>query len=171
MAEKENVPVEKLDKRLAKMAISLLGATCVRNLVGWAPATHVKHHGTEIFALPGPPNEVKGFFDQYVSKILASKTGRKSLSARFVVTMYEEELSTIANQVTTSQPDVYIKPIVSAYKPELGLPLEILVFGQSENECRRRMERVVHRFSRLVTAKGKLLKPASKTHPTFPLVT
>lgn len=161
MAEKEKVAVEKLGKRLTKMAMSLVGAKCLRNPVGWAPITHLEFDDTEIFALPGPPIEMKESFNQYICRIVGERTGRKNCSARFVVTMYEEEVSILIGQVMAEEQDVYIKALVSGYKPDVGLPLEILVFSKGDDECRWKMRRVVNKLSELVLSQGRVLKPFS----------
>jgi len=166
LAEKEKVPVERVDKRSTKMAVSLLGGECLHNPIGWAPATHLKFNDTDVFALPGPPTEMIEFFIKYISKIVGERTERKSCSAKFVVTMYEEELSTLISQVTAKEQGVYIKALVSEYKPKTGLPLEILVFDKNENECRRKMEKIVNRLSELVSDQEKILKPIRYEYPT-----
>jgi len=164
MAEKENVPLERLDKRLNKMAVSLVGAEVLRNPVGWAPATHLKFKETEVYALPGPPTELREFFNQYIIGTIANRTGRKSCSARFVATMYEEELSPLIRQVTGKDQDVYIKALVSEYKPNIGLPLEILAFGNSDGECQQKMEKTMQELTELVSSQGKILKQVNPSY-------
>jgi len=165
LAEKENVPAEKLDKRLNKMAVTLLGAECLRNPVGWAPATHFRFNDTDVFALPGPPSEMKGFFEKFIFETVSKRTGRKSCSAKFVVTMYEEEVSTLISQVTAKEQDVYIKALVSEYRRESGLPLEILVFDKDEDECHRKMEKTANKLSQLVSGQGRTMKPIHHDNP------
>jgi len=157
-AEREKVPLEKLDKTLTKMAVTLVGAECLSNPVGWAPATHLKFGRTEVFALPGPPAEMKGLFSKHVSRIVGDRTGLKSRSSRFVATMYEEELSALTDPLAAKKGDVYIKPLVSAYKPDTGLPLEILVFGISDDECQRKMRETVDELGELVSSRGRTLR-------------
>jgi molybdopterin-biosynthesis enzyme MoeA-like protein len=159
LAEKEKVSVGNLDKRLIKMAVSLVGVECLRNPVGWAPITHLKFAGVEIFALPGPPAEMKESFTQHISRIVNERTKRKSCSARYVATMYEEELSVLINQVMAKDKDVYIKAMVSEYKHDLGLPFQILVFGKTDGECQQKMNETVSELTRLVSSQGRVMRP------------
>lgn len=159
MAEKERVPVEELDRRLHKMAMSLAKADCIRNPTGWAPATHLRLNHTEVFALPGPPIEVRGFFNECVRRAIEDRAGGRSCFARFIVAMYEEELSSIVHQVMDEEEGVYVKTLVSEYKPDVGLPVDVLVFSDNEHECAQKMERVVRRLSELISSHGRILKP------------
>jgi molybdenum cofactor synthesis domain-containing protein len=159
MAEKEHVPVEELDRRLHKMAMSLAKAECIRNPVGWAPATYLRVNHTEVFALPGPPIEVRGFFNEYICRSIQDRAGGRSCHARFAVAMYEEELSSIVHNVMDEEEGVYVKPLVSGFKPDVGLPIDILVFSDTERGCGQKMERVVQRLSELVSSHGRTLKP------------
>ncbi len=158
MAEKDNVPLEQRDKRLNKMAMSLVGAEVLRNPVGWAPLTYLKFGDTDVYALPGPPAELKRFFNQYIVGAITKRTERKGCSARYVVTMYEEELSSLIGKVTGKDQDVYIKALVSEYKPDTGLPVEILAFGNNDKECQQKMEKTVKKLTELVSGQGKTLR-------------
>lgn len=158
MAEKENLTPEKLDKRLHKMAKTLVGAVCIRNPLGWAPASYFRLNETEIFALPGPPAEVRAFFEHDISKRVSEMTKRKSCSKRFVADMYEEELATLTRQIAGTESGVYIKPLVSGYRAGLGLPVDVVVFARSEDECHKKIEKTFEQLSALLSSKGRSLR-------------
>ncbi len=53
-------------------ALMPLGATMLPNPRGTAPGLHVEHNGCQIFALPGPPREMKPMFDAAVRPRIAA---------------------------------------------------------------------------------------------------
>jgi len=157
MAERRGVPIEGLPPGLRTMARTIEGAECYSNPVGWAPITIVAIGSTSLAALPGPPKEMQGCFMTYLSKRIADVTGYRSMSHRIFVTMYESEVSPLLEALARSFDGTYFKPLVGEYKQDIGLPVEIIVFGESELVCREKFSKLLSSLRQEVTVRGKSL--------------
>jgi len=139
------------------MARTIEGAECYPNPVGWAPATFVTVGHTLLAALPGPPKEMQGCFTTYLSKRVSDITGYRSISHRVFITMYESEVSPILETLAKSFDGTYFKPLVGEYDQSLGLPVEIVVFGESEGGCKEKLTTLLSSLRNEVMMKGKRL--------------
>jgi len=157
MAEKRGVTVDSLPPALKAMARTIEGAECYSNPVGWAPATLVTVGDTLLAALPGPPKEMQGCFATYLSKRVSDITGYRSISHRVFITMYESEVSPILETLAHSFDGTYFKPLVGEYDQSLGLPVEIVVFGESEGGCKEKLTTLLSSLRSEVTRRGKRL--------------
>ncbi|MBO3802652.1 MAG: hypothetical protein JTT11_02060 [Candidatus Brockarchaeota archaeon] len=157
MAERRGVGVDGLSPGLKAMARTVEGAECLPNPVGWAPTTVIEIGETVLAALPGPPKEMQACFAAHLSKRVADATGYRSLSHRVFVTMYESEISPILENLARSCGAAYFKPLVGAYDQGIGLPVEVIVFGESESACEKRYLELISSLEREVTARGKSL--------------
>lgn len=155
MAERIKRPIDQLLPVHVKMASSLEGAECLPNPVGVAPVTILRLEETTIAALPGPPKEMRGCFKRYLVKIIQETTGYCSLARRVAVTMFESEVTPLIRQIMKTMPETYLKPLVSKYQPDVGLPVEIIVFERDERACQQRYEEVIRKFKDLVDQKGR----------------
>jgi len=155
MAGRRGVPVKDLSPGLRSMARTVEGAECYPNPVGWAPITIVTVGGTLLAALPGPPKEMQGCFTTYLSEKVAGVTGYRSISHRIYVTMYESEVFPLLEDLARSFDGAYFKPLVGEYKQNVGLPVEIIVFGESEMVCREKFVKLLSSLKQEVTARGK----------------
>lgn len=151
MAKKENMLVEQLSPAHVKMAQTLKGAECLSNPNGWAPVTIIKKGHTTIAALPGPPKETKACFTEYLAKKIREKTNYASESKRVIVKMYESEISPIAEEIMSKIPGTYLKPLVSEYQTDKGLPVEIIVFAENKEACQKKIMEVMKNLERLAT--------------------
>ena len=149
LAEREGVTADD-HPVIAKMARSLKGATCFPNPVGWAPVTLIDKGETTLVALPGPPEEMKACFTKYLAKRISEKTHYRSVSKRVLVRMYEEQVSSITDEIMKSIPGTYLKPLVGDYHRERGLPVDIVAFAEDEEACRARMEEAIKKLRELV---------------------
>jgi len=154
MAERRNVPVKQLQPNLVRMARSLSGAECLPNPLGWAPVTIIKKGDTVIAALPGPPKETKACFTEYLAKRIREKTSYESESKRIFVKMYESQVSPITDEIMKKMPGTYLKPLVSEFQVDKGLPVDIIAFAENREACQKKIEKIVKRLEELVTQKG-----------------
>ncbi len=149
LAEREGVTEDDLPV-IAKMARSLKGASCFPNPDGWAPVTLIEKGKTTLVALPGPPEEMKACFTEYLVRRIGEKTRYRSVSKRTIVKMYEDQASLIAKEMMKQMPGTYLKPLVGGYDHEMGLPVDILVFAKDEKTCRLKMKKTIKKLKELV---------------------
>jgi molybdenum cofactor synthesis domain-containing protein len=154
MAERRKVPVEQLAPNLVRMARSLKGAECLPNPMGWAPVTIIKSGDVTVFTLPGPPQEMKVCFMEHLAKRIKEKTGCESESRRVIVRMFESEVSPLTDEIMKAMPHTYLKPLVSEFQMDRGLPVDIVVFAENGEACRKKMEEAIKRLGELVAQKG-----------------
>ncbi len=154
-AIRRNMRVNALPKNIVSMARTLKGAKCIPNPVGGAPATVIEANDIMFITLPGPPREVRAIFSKRLKPVLKAKTGRVSVNARIVASMRESEVSPLLDQVMREIPSIYLKPLVKSYRPDIGLPIEILTFGENRSMCIKRLREVVERIRTLVEAKER----------------
>ncbi len=152
LAEREGVTKDDLPV-IARMARSLKGASCFPNPDGWAPVTLIEKGETTLVALPGPPEEMKACFTEYLAKRISEKTQYRSVSKRILVKMYEDQASLITNEIMKKVPGTYLKPLVGNYNDEMGLPVDILVFAKDEKTCRLRMKKALRKLRELAGKK------------------
>ena len=157
VAERRKIPVENLPGHFTKITSSLEGATCLPNPAGVAPVTIIDQGGTRIISLPGPPREVYACFDAHVAQTVQKETMYHSISRRVLVRMPESELAPMMTSVTKENPGTYVKALVGEYEKAVGMPVEIMAFGPSEERCREICEKAVEMLRRLAAEKGKNL--------------
>jgi nicotinamide-nucleotide amidase len=148
LAERESVTADDYPG-LCKMARSLKGATCFPNPTGWAPVTLIDKDGTIFAALPGPPREMRACFTEYLVKEISERTHYRSISKRILVRMYEDQASSIADDIMEKIPGIYLKPLVADYHPDKGLPIDIITFAENEKTCRLRVKEAIKKLREL----------------------
>ncbi|MEM3463100.1 MAG: molybdopterin-binding protein [Candidatus Bathyarchaeia archaeon] len=154
-ALRRGVPVEGLPRNVALMARTLESGECILSPLGGAPATIVEVGFATLIALPGPPREVRALFSKRLKPILSARTGRVALSAKAIVSMRESEISPLVEEISREIPDVYLKPLIKDYRPESGLPIEILAFGADKSACESRLISVVERMRAFAEARRR----------------
>ncbi|WP_455364635.1 competence/damage-inducible protein A, partial [[Eubacterium] cellulosolvens] len=154
-SQKRNIPVEDLPKNIRQMARTLQGARCLTNPTGGAPVTIVDIEGTTFIILPGPPREVKAIFTRHLKKMLHAQTGRISVHGKIIVSMHESEVSPLIDQMLRDRSDIYAKPLVKGYRPGVGLPVEIISFGENRTTCLKKLTGVIEDLQILVEEKGR----------------
>jgi len=140
LAARRNVPIENVPPTIRKMSQTLEGATCIPGVTGWAPATIFQKNGTTFILLPGPPREVKELF-QTASKIILEKSHQRSVAARITVNVYESQVAPTTERIMNKLPGTYLKPLVGQYTPGEGLPIDIIAYGDTEEDCRTKLEK------------------------------
>ncbi len=153
MAERKKTPVDQLSPHLIRMLRSLEDAECLPNPVGWASVTIINRGETTTVALPGPPTEVKACFSEYLTKRIKERTRHESEAKRVFVQMYESQVSPITDEIMETIPGTYLKPLVSEYQSEKGLPIEIIVFAENREACQNKINEVMKRLEDLVARK------------------
>jgi len=155
MSEKRNLSPSQLQPRHFRMSSTLEGAECLPNPVGWAPLTIIRMGGTTIFTMPGPPREMQGCFTTHLVREIEGATHYHSIAKRVAVPMFESEVAPLINQIQKTIQGVYIKPLVGEATPNVGLPVEIIVFDSDEESCKRRYQKTLNMFVELVKQTGK----------------
>jgi nicotinamide-nucleotide amidase len=158
MAKRRGVKTGELPPNLIKMTRSLKGGVCFPNPLGWAPITMFKYGETVIFALPGPPMEVKACFSKYIADEIGGKTPYRSMASRILVTMFESQVTTLTNSIMEKRPGIYLKPLVGKYCKDIGLPVDIVVFAKDEKTCKLKMQKAITELRESITLKGYSLK-------------
>lgn len=94
-------------------------------------------------------------FTTYLVKEIEDVTHGHSFSKKVVVTMFETEAETLISQIESVISGVYLKPLVGEYIPNVGLPVEIIVFNSNAEGCRRKYDDTLKMFIELVEHAGK----------------
>lgn len=155
MADRRSVLIKDLPPALVKMARTLDKAECLPNPLGWAPITIITLNKTTIATLPGPPQEMQACFTEHLAKRISNKTELQSLAKRILVPMFESQISQITNQIMSENPGVYLKPLVSEYKREKGLPVDIITFGDDKNTCQEKIDLTIKKIKEMVSNRIK----------------
>ena len=155
ISKERGMDLNNMPEHFIKMSRTIDGATCILNPIGVAPSSILKIGETTIIAIPGPPKEVKSIFTKKLVKIIENETSGKSLSQRIMVDMRESEVSPLVEHIMRIENGVYLKPLVSECDPNLGLPMEIIVFEKDNETCEEKMNKVIRLLRRLVIRKGK----------------
>jgi molybdopterin-biosynthesis enzyme MoeA-like protein len=150
MADRRSVMIKDLPSALVKMARTLDKSECLPNPLGWAPVTVITVDKTTIFTLPGPPREMQACYTEHLAKKISEKTELKSLAKRFLVPMYESQISQITNKIMSENPGVYLKPLVSEYKREKGLPVDIITFGKDKKACQEKIDLTIKKLKKMI---------------------
>jgi len=162
ISKRKNIPKSKLPKNYVKMARKLSGAETIDNPVGICPTIAVQLKETTLIAMPGPPNEVQAIFKTHISNIIENSSGRKSQSTRVIVKMVESEVAPIIEDIEKKIVNVYLKPLVSEYDPEKGIPIEIISFEKNDMVCWKLIEETKILLREAVEQKGRKLITLTK---------
>ena len=157
ISRRKNIPKSKLPKNYIKMTRKLLGAETFDNPVGICPTIVVQIKETTLIAMPGPPSEVQAIFKNHISNIIENSSGRKSQSTKVIVKMVESEVAPIIENIEKKIDNIYIKPLVSEYDPEKGIPIEIISFEKNDIDCLKLIEETQRLLRESVEQKGRKL--------------
>lgn len=162
ISKRKNIPKSELPKNYVKMARKLSGVETIDNPVGICPTITVQLQKTTLIAMPGPPNEVKAIFKTHILKIIENSSGRRSQSTRVIVRMVESEIAPIIEDIEKNIDNVYLKPLVSEYDQEKGIPIEIISFEKNDMECWKLIEKTKILLQEAVEQKGRKLITSNK---------
>ena len=125
-----------------KMAVLPSGATPLDNKAGGAPGVLLRRGDAYIICLPGVPHELEWIFDNQLLPLLKRRVEGAYTEKMIHLPLRDEStLAPIVDEVMKEEPDVYIKSMVKPYG-EKGIRLWISARGRSQEEVRRRVERV-----------------------------
>jgi len=155
IAKARNTSVEKLPPHFAISTSSLEGAKVLPNPAGVSPVSIMQEGPTEIVAMPGPPREVYACFAEHVADMVQKATGYRSFSRRLVIMMHESELAPLMTAVMQEIPGTYVKALVGGFKGEVGMPVEVVAFGPTEESCKGTCGKAVEMLCQLAEEKGR----------------
>ncbi len=155
IAKQRRVGVEKLPAHFAISTSSLEGAEVLPNPAGVSPVTVVREGGTEIVAMPGPPREVYACFAEHMAERVQEVTGYHSHSRRVLINMHESELTPLMTEVMREIRGTYVKALVGEYRGGVGMPIEVMAFGQTEEACRETCRKALEKLRQLAAEKGR----------------
>lgn len=165
-AERRNISVEEIEStpHRIKMLQTLEGAECLPNPFGFAPLTILNHKETTIIALPGPPKEMKSCFTEHLVKRIGETTRTCSIANQVFVSMYESQVTPLITQMMKQTSGIYVKFLVDKPKKDLEWPVEVIVFGEDEETCRKKYKEAIKSFKAMIHQKGgKLLEKIDET--------
>jgi nicotinamide-nucleotide amidase len=155
VSERKGIPREKLPQHLIRMARTLSGGTAVTNPLGVSPCTVLRIRETTLVMMPGPPKEVQAIFEASISDLIRKDGDRRACSQRVFVDMFESEVTPLIEEIESKLSTVYLKPLVSAYVPATGLPIEILAFGVNEQTCSLLLKEAIRHLEKAVKTRGR----------------
>lgn len=162
MCERRGLSKSQLQPRHYRMSSTLEGAECHPNPLGWAPLTIVRVQGAAICIMPGPPKEVQSCFTAHLTREIEGATHRHSIARRVVVKTFESEIAPLLGEVQKTVKGIYMKPLLSEYAPDSGLPIEIIVFDADEESCAKRYAEALSMLTELAKQIGREVKEAQK---------
>ncbi|MEM2942169.1 MAG: molybdopterin-binding protein [Candidatus Bathyarchaeia archaeon] len=160
--QKKGIPRDRLPIHFIRMARTLSGAETFANPVGISPASVIKINETTLILMPGPPREVQAIFQAHISPLMEGSIPRRSLSRRVVADMVESDLSPIIEEIEKTFSEVYLKPLVSEYDRNSGLPIEVIAFGVDDEACLQKIGDVARSLEKAIREKGRRLLTVSK---------
>lgn len=158
MCGRRGLDKSQLQERHLRMSSTLEGAKCLPNPVGWAPLTIVDMEKASICLMPGPPREVQACFAAHLAPEVERATHRHSVAGRVAARSSESEISPLLISVQRALGEIYMKPLLSEYVPGGELPIEVVVFGADEADCRKRYAEALGMLAELARQAGKEIR-------------
>ncbi|MEN3047725.1 MAG: molybdopterin-binding protein [Candidatus Caldarchaeales archaeon] len=143
-----------------KMAMLPRGARALRNRVGSAPGSMLRHGRSWIISLPGVPSEMKDIYENEVEPVLLRSARRafRSVGGLVVRGVPESALAPVLSEISRRHRRAYVKSHPKGIEAGHSV-VEIVVHGEgrSEEEAKRVVEEVLQELQEEV----KGLMPAS----------
>jgi molybdenum cofactor synthesis domain-containing protein len=126
-----------------KMATLPEGARAMANPVGAAPAALIELGNSRIVSLPGVPAELKAIVEGPLQEFLAKVFGKGSYRERELLVDCgdESQLAPALRQVSTANPDVYVKSRASGFGPDVKFRILISASAASAEEAEAKIQR------------------------------
>lgn len=139
-----------------KMAILPEGAVPLENAVGTAPGVLLTSGHTDLIALPGVPQEMKGLFETAIAPRILSTVGPHYFCEQRldVSGIIESELAPLLDTVMAASSAVYIKSHPKAAEPKPYIELHLTITTRRKIDGTRRIEKVTELITTLITRKG-----------------
>ncbi len=145
---------EALPPNLQKMATVPDTARVFINPAGWAPAFLLSIDGTVIFAMPGPPREMKAIYESHLGPLAERWYSGRTATQRIRVEMFESQVSPLLEEVMNRYPSAYLKAYVALSDGD-GLPIDIVVRCSDSVSPAEEMRDVIGFFADLARLHGK----------------
>ena len=131
------VPHSELTPEREKMAMLPVGSAMLANATGAAPGVHFKLGFMEIFALPGPPGEMRPIFLDQVEPIVAKIAGKAVFAEATCHTDSTDEsvLTPLCRELTESISGLHAKTNPTFFGDEQGLLITLSVWCSSAATC------------------------------------
>ncbi|MDP6348621.1 MAG: competence/damage-inducible protein A [Chloroflexota bacterium] len=145
---------QELPPNLEKMATVPETAAVFINPVGWAPGFMVPLGDTVMFAMPGPPREMKGVYEAHLGPLADNWYAGRTVAQRLRVEMFESQVSPLLEEAMNRYPNAYLKAYV-ALGDGAGLPIDVVVRRSDGVPPAEEMQEVIRFFGDLVRLHGK----------------
>lgn len=134
------VESDELTPARKKMARLPPGTQPLHNSVGTAPGIGYKLGETQIFCLPGVPQELQAIFLEEVQPLIASLTKSFILSQAFEVPVLDESiLAPIIDQIMRKEEGIYLKSTPRPYQSRERLRVIITVVAKTKSRAQKRL--------------------------------
>jgi nicotinamide-nucleotide amidase len=153
LTEQGYVECAELSQERRKMAILPRGSQPLHNPAGTAPGVVLKTGSSTIISLPGVPEELKGIFTTSLQPILRELLGESVFVEKIVAVRCGDEstLAPIVNKVAHDNPDVYVKSVAPAFRPEKKIPIILSLAGSDQGEVEVAIEKALGDLKRALT--------------------
>jgi nicotinamide-nucleotide amidase len=150
LTEQGYVECAELSQERRKMAVLPRGAQPLHNPAGTAPGVVLKVGGSTIISLPGVPEELKGIFTTSLQPVLRELLGENVFIKKVVAVRCGDEsiLAPIVNKVAQDNPDVYVKSVAPAFRPEKKIPIILSLAGSDQGEVEAAIEKALGELKR-----------------------
>lgn len=138
------VETEEITPARKKMALLPKGAIPLPNSVGSAPGIQFHFGQTQIYCLPGVPEELYAMFMTAVAPQIASLTNTVVLQEIIQVPILDEsKLAPLIDSVMTNKTGIYIKSLPRPYQSRKPLRVAITVNAKTKQKAKTQLEQVI----------------------------
>lgn len=135
-----NNPQRRITKNNYKQAMVPQGALILDNHNGTAPGLILEKNGKTAILLPGPPNEMKPMFEEYVFPYLRKKQPEIIYSQMIKICgIGESQVAEDIDDLIKSQDN----PTIAPYAKTGEVHLRVTAKGENEKECKKMIKPVV----------------------------
>ena len=135
-----NNPQRRITKNNYKQAMVPQGALILDNHNGTAPGLIMEKNGKTAILLPGPPNEMKPMFEEYIFPYLRKKQPEIIYSQMIKICgIGESQVAEDIDDLIKSQDN----PTIAPYAKTGEVHLRVTAKGENEKECKKMIKPVV----------------------------
>lgn len=138
------VETEEITPARKKMALLPKGATPLTNSVGSAPGIQFHFGQTQIYCLPGVPEELYAMFMTTVAPQIAALTNNVVLQEIIQVSILDEsKLAPLIDSVMKNKTGIYIKSLPRPYQSRKPLRVAITVKAKTKQKAKSQLEQII----------------------------
>ncbi len=138
------VETEEITPARKKMALLPKGATPLPNSVGSAPGIQLRFGQTQIYCLPGVPEELYAMFMAAVAPQIASLTNTVVVKEIIQVPILDEsKLAPLIDLVMNKKTGIYIKSLPRPYQSRKPLRVAITISAKTKREAKSKLEQTI----------------------------